>query len=196
MGTDYMPASMTGLKESAMKKLIPTLCLCCLPGIVQANEKPYLDIGASMTEYDSDGLPDVAELENFRVKAGTHFSRYLGLEVHLLFGASGDDLTSSGVEYDVDTDLIYGFLGRVQYPIQRANVYFLGGYSYGEFSAESNNSAFSNQTGRESSLSYGFGADYKIYKKIHFNVDYMLYFSDDNFDFSGVSAGVRWVIGR
>lgn len=174
-----------------MKKTALTVGLCCLSATLFARESPYLNVGASFTEYDSDGLPDVVEMESFRARAGTHFSPHLGLEVHLLVGTSGSTVTSSSVKWDVDTDLVYSFLARAQYPVSKVNLYALGGYSFGEFSATANNDLFGSQSGRESGLSYGVGGDVKVHDNIYFNLDYMVYFSDDNFSFSGVGAGVR-----
>ena len=150
-----------------------------------------MNIGASFTEYDSDGLPGVVDMESFRVRAGTHFSPYLGLEVHLLLGTSGSSVTNSGVKWDVDTDMVYGFLARVQYPVSAINLYALGGYSFGEFSATANNDAFKDQSGQESGFSYGLGGDVEVYDNVYLNLDYMVYFSDDNFTYAGASAGVR-----
>ncbi|PCJ20476.1 MAG: hypothetical protein COB04_04270 [Gammaproteobacteria bacterium] len=174
-----------------MKKIALAVGLCCLSATLAASEKPYLNVGASFTQYDSDGLPDAADMESFRVKAGSHFSPHLGLEVHLLLGTSGSSVTSSSVKWDVDTDVVYSFLARAQYPVSIVNLYALGGVSFGEFTATSNNALFSSQSGRESGLSYGVGGDIKVYNNVYLNMDYMVYFSDDNFNFSGISTGVR-----
>lgn len=174
-----------------MKKTALAIGLCCLSATLFARERPYMNVGASFTEYDSDGLPSAVDMEGLRLRAGTHFSPHLGLEVHLLLGTSGSSVTSSSVKWDVDTDMVYSFLARAQYPVSVVNLYALGGYSFGEFSATSNNDAFGSESGQESGLSYGVGGDVEVYDNIYLNLDYMVYFSDDNFTYAGASVGVR-----
>lgn len=149
-------------------------------------EHPYLGIDYQMGNYEQ-STGESASPQAIRLRAGTEFNSYFGVEAHGAMGVADDTLTVSSVDYNVKLSGLYGVYLRPQLGFAGVgSLYALLGYSYVEVQADAALGG-TTQQGWDSRASFGGGLDFVVYDGIRLSVDYMDYVDG----YSAVSAGIR-----
>lgn len=145
-------------------------------------ERPYAGVDYQMGIHEQSG--EEANPTAVRLRAGTQLSPYFAVEAHAAFGTSSDELSPDGgvTVFDIELQALYAVFLRPQLPLgDVGSLYGLLGYSYADL--ESNTSS-----GYQKKGSFGVGADFKVYKNVRINADYVEYIDG----YKAVSGGLRF----
>lgn len=155
------------------------LAALCLP--VQAQENFYTGIDLHNWSHDPDGASKWSEF-GVRGKLGARIAPQVALEGHLATGGSD---RADGETRELDS--LYGFFVRGDIPISRyAGFYGLVGFSTLKMSVANRSSD------TDSSVSFGFGGDFKVSGNTSLNIDWIRYIGETEYDHSALSLGARW----
>ena len=151
-------------------------------------ERPYVGVDYQVGTFElSTGAE--AEPKSVRLRAGTELADMLAVEAHVAVGAEGDTLALPGVNYDVELNALYAVFLRPQLRLgDVGSVYGLLGYTYGDLEATPDSNAFPATSGFDKGASFGAGIDFKVYKNVRLNLDYVEYIDG----YSAVSGGLRF----
>lgn len=169
-----------------MKRLTVALIAALSSPLVLAVEKPYIGIDYQMGTFTSNNFE--VNPEALRLRGGTELSPYFAVEAQAGVGTQSDLATvGGGIKSDIKVESFYSLFLRPQINLTDvASLYCLLGSTY----LDASQSATSLQLERKSfgkSFSYGVGADFRVYKNIRLNADYINYL--DNYE--AFSLGVR-----
>lgn len=187
-----------------MKKAVKHLTLCAagfgalslISAPVQAEPKGYLGAGFNILTYSESGVED-ASLTAVTANLGVKFNDYIGAELRVGVGASGDTVTvyDSGyvIPVDVDINNLVSTFVRVGFPAsEKFHPYFLLGRTKGKVDYE----AYGYQVSEsDNSMSYGFGADLMLTEEAAVSFEYVSYFDKSeqgyNTEIGGMVIGVK-----
>jgi opacity protein-like surface antigen len=153
-----------------------------------AAERPYIGIDYQIGTFEQQSGAS-AEPTAIRLRGGTELSPMLAVEAHAAMGAESDTLVLPGVNYEVELNALYSVFVRPQLNLgDVVSIYGLLGYTYADMKATSSNPIpFPSTSGFQKKVSFGGGADLKIYKNVRIGADYVEYIDG----YKAVSAGVR-----
>lgn len=170
-----------------MKAIVAKLTLIALLTITNttfAEQVTWLGVGASNWTLSPDNY-DRFSSTALNLRAGIHYSDNFGVETHLATG--GKDTVR---DIEAKLNLMWGVFLRGAYPIKNFRLYGLFGAANLNMSADATiDGEQVNGSDRVTRLSYGAGAEYLFDNKWGFNLDYMVYATSNNFDFSATSVG-------
>ncbi|MBU0991791.1 MAG: porin family protein [Proteobacteria bacterium] len=172
-----------------MKTAIFTLfTMLALTTVLYSDELPaYFDVSYHLGDYDVDGGPTVSP-DAIRVGIGKFFHSNLAIESQFIAGVGEDTAKAKGVDVDVEIkNAISIFLRGNVNLMQKANLFGLVGFTRGKLKASSEILGDSSES--ESGLSYGFGVDFELIEGLSFRSDYIFYFSEDDYDYTGINIG-------
>jgi opacity protein-like surface antigen len=146
---------------------------------------------ARMT-YDKGGFDDL-EPTALVLRLGKIVSPGVGVEGRLGFGLSDDSGSSGRIDYEFEIDHLLGVyvVGTVDAG-DSASFYGLLGLSRVDANASASLGGQSvDDSGDESGFSFGIGAEFGP-PKTRFNIEYISYLDEDDFELTAVSLGVRF----
>lgn len=140
-------------------------------------ERPYVGVDYQMGIHENNG--NEANPMAVRLRGGTLLAPFFGVEAHAAFGTASDEILPG---QDVELHGLYSVFVRPQLPLgDVGSLYGLVGYSYADLRTQTD-------SGFQKKGSFGVGADFKVYKNIRLNVDYMEYIDG----YKAVSGGLRF----
>ncbi len=154
-----------------------------------AAERPYIGIDYQIGTFEQKSGAS-AEPTAIRLRGGTELAPMLAVEAHAAIGADSDTLRVAGpTSYEVELNALYAVFVRPQINLgDVVSIYGLLGYTYADMKATSSNPIpFPSTSGFQKKVSFGGGADLKIYKNVRIGADYVEYIDG----YKAVSAGVR-----
>lgn len=158
------------------------LILSCCPTVYAAQEgDTYGGVQYSLVTYDEEGFDDVEPVALVG-KFGRFINDSVAVEGRIGIGIQDDEVEVLGFDVDVDVETLFGVYG-VFHSDTRKDAVFYGviGITRGELEL----SFFGfEESGDESGLSYGFGANFG-----HFNIEYMSYLDEDDFEATAIGIG-------
>ncbi len=169
-----------------MKRLTVALIAALSSPLVLAVEKPYIGIDYQMGTYTSSTFE--VKPETLRLRGGTELNQYIAVEAQAGAGVkSAQAVLGGGIKSDINVESYYSLFVRPQININNlASVYGLLGSTY----LDASHSATALQPESKSfgkSVSYGVGADFRVYQNIRLNADYVHYLDT----YSAMSLGIR-----
>lgn len=174
-----------------MKKLIAhsTCALALITAGSAMAADPYVGGSALFVDAEYADINDEASLTGITGRLGTMLNDNIGGEVRVSLGV-GDDSISSGIfKTDVELNSLIGGYMRAGAPVgQNFFPYAVLGFTRTEL--DYSNDFFGNDSDSETDVSWGFGADMSLDRKISLNVEYMNYFDKDGVELSGFSIGI------
>ena len=152
----------------------------------------YTGIQYSTTKYEDDDLPEF-ETGAGIFRFGKFYEDYLAFEGRAGVGLEDDSkfIISTDVEFEVDS--LYGVYVIAQPDLNDwLSFYGIAGFSVVDVSLANADALGLSTSADESGLSYGVGVDLGKSERIKINIEYMIYLSEDDFEFEAVSLGVRF----
>jgi len=179
-----MRTNLSGFKHCARTLTLAALLVCVgLPAQAahaQVRNPFYVGLDAHAWRLEPDRGSTWSAV-GVRGKLGAQIAEQVSVEAHLATG--GSDRANN---VSLSLDHVFGFFIRGDIPITRyLGLYGLLGYS--EVKADVR--GFS---GKESSVSFGVGADYAVSNTTSLNIDWIRYVDHSNFDYSALGVGARW----
>jgi len=169
-----------------MKTLFAVLAVALFsvtPLHAEVKDSNYWGAQYALVTYDESGFDDV-EPTALVLRIGRFMTDNISIEGRLGFGLQEDDIDFGPFNIEVEVDKLYGIYGVFQTSGSNdTNVYGVLGFTKGELEA-----SFLGETieGDDSGLSYGIGANFH-----GFNIEYMSYLDEDDFDVTAISLGYR-----
>ena len=116
-----------------------------------------------------------------RGRLGGRLAEHFAVEAHLATGGSDRE---NGVPLELDH--LAGVFLRGDIPVTRyTSLYGLAGFSQVKLTVEGSSDT-------DSSISFGFGADYQVTNNTHVSLDWIRYVNETDYDYSALSVGARW----
>jgi outer membrane immunogenic protein len=149
-------------------------------------EGSYFGGNASFVKYSDDVIGEDASLTAVFGRLGTMFNENISGEIRVGFGIADDTVLDV---VDVELDNLFGAYVRGGIPVADAFYpYAIIGYTRGKLSASV--SGFGSESGTESDISFGVGADFDVASNITLNAEYMNFLDKDGAEISGFSFGL------
>jgi outer membrane immunogenic protein len=155
---------------------------------------PYVGLNYSQYELKSDATNNTLNPTGATVRGGYEFNDIFALEARIGTGIEADTRSSGLGTAEFELDRIYGGYVKLSVPVfEMFRPYAIGGYSEarGRTSLRSGGILLSRDTDTEEGESYGLGVDASLGRAIGFNVEYMRYLDQNNYELNAVSAGIR-----
>ncbi|RLU01863.1 porin family protein [Ketobacter sp.] len=150
---------------------------------------PYVGGSVLFVDAEFQDISEEASLTGITGRLGSMMNDNIGGEVRVSLGV-GDDSIGSGI-FDTDVELnsmIGGYL-RAGAPVGSGFFpYAVLGFTRTEL--EYSNDYFGSDSESETDVSWGFGADLSLDRKMSLNVEYMNYYDKDGVEISGFSIGI------
>jgi opacity protein-like surface antigen len=151
----------------------------------------YVGAQYAMATYSESGIPDF-DTPLLMIRGGYFFNKYFSLEGRLGFGIGDDTQNVFGFDVTLELDNMYGVYGVGHLPVsERVDLYGLVGYSKGEGTLTISGIPGSD-SGDESDLSLGVGADFLLTDAFSINIEYTSYISKSEFDIDALALGVNY----
>lgn len=166
------------MKKSLM--LLLPLAVFSFPALA-AEGDTYAVVQYALVTYDEDGVDEV-EPTALVFKYGQFVNENVAIEGRFGIGLQEDDVSVFGLDVDVEVESIIGVYGVFHSSSSSDNVFYgVVGYTRGELEVSIDGSSDSDS---ETDFSLGFGANFGA-----FNVEYMLYLDESDFDATAISLG-------
>jgi opacity protein-like surface antigen len=193
----YSTADLNMKKTTAIVASIASLLFCGAAAAQDFAMRPYVGADALFWDFDADGLSSFSAT-GLRLRGGVYFNQYFALEAHAGFGGSDSKTFSDGfgsVGIEVELDRFFSAFLRGTLPLgDRFNAYGLLGYTDAKASLTVSDGPFSfSESDSDNGLSFGIGADMAVMNNVSLNLDYVRYLDASDYEFSGISFGVRYV---
>ena len=141
----------------------------------------YAGLQYALVTYEEDGFDDV-EPTALVGRIGQFTSDNFAIEGRLGFGLQDDTIDVGPFDLDLEVNSLFGVYGVLQSsPSNGISVYGILGFSRVELEATALGVSVSDD---DTGLSYGFGLNLK-----GFNVEYMSYLDEDDYQISALSLG-------
>jgi len=169
-----------------MKTLLVVIAFalfCVTPLHAQEKDSNYWGAQYALVTYDESGF-DEAEPTALVLRLGRFVTENISVEGRLGFGLQDDEIDVGPFDVEIEVDKLYGIYGLFHTSgSDDTNVYGVLGFTKGELEATALGVTFE---GDDSGLSYGIGANYR-----GFNIEYMSYLDEDDYDVTAISLGYR-----
>jgi len=160
---------------------------------VFAKDEVYMELGGTSFTYQetySNATYTWGSGTATRIVLGANVSDDFALEAIYATGISSGNLTISGYSTSVALNSIYGFYVKPKIVLSENVVLFSRlGYANTTGTATIPALSYTSQSSTGSTLSYGFGASYKLSDKASVNLDYMVYSYKSSYNVTGTTAG-------
>lgn len=167
----------------AKKVSIASLCFLLLSNGAHAAEW-YLGIDSFNWELEDNSLSEKVNDANLRARMGIVVSENIVIETQAAFpGRVNKGATS------VDFLSMFNFLAKGSYPVDKATVYGIIGVTSVRTIREFD---LYRATVRDSGLSYGLGADYRLSKQLAINADYIQYLNNSDIKIKAYTLGLSY----
>lgn len=182
----------TQMTRSALHALSGTVCAALLCLALPAAAQDYLGVDAMSWAYDDQGWEDV-DAEGLRLRSGTRYTRYFGLELQGGLGLGSDTATTDKGD-SAELKYFLGGYARLFLPMgARVNLYGLGGVTYARAKFHT---ATTSSTESDTGLSFGAGLEFRVSDRFYVGADYMRYLNKADYTLSAISLGGRVEFGR
>ncbi|MEE2733229.1 MAG: porin family protein [Pseudomonadota bacterium] len=150
---------------------------------------PYVGGSVLFVDAEFQDISEEASLTGITGRLGSMMNDNIGGEVRVSLGV-GDDSVGSGIfETDVELNSMIGGYLRAGAPVGSGFFpYAVLGFTRTEL--EYSNDYFGSDSESETDVSWGFGADLSLDRKMSLNVEYMNYYDKDGVEISGFSIGI------
>lgn len=157
---------------------IMTLAMVTTP--VTAQDRFYLGVDLHAWHVSPDQGSSWRDF-GIRGRLGGRLAEHFALEAHLATGGSDRE---NGVPLELDH--LAGVFVRGDIPVTRyASIHGLAGFSQVKLTVDGSSDS-------DSSISFGFGADYQVTNNTHVSLDWIRYVNETDYDYSALSVGARW----
>jgi opacity protein-like surface antigen len=149
----------------------------------------YFGSGYHLGKYEESGVPD-AEPSALKIEVGKYLTPNIAIEGQFLFGMGDDTVQIEGVDVDLELKNAISIFVKGDIDLgEKANLYGLIGFTKGKLEAtiDENNVSVSED---DSGLSYGFGIEGEVGSGISLSSEYIVYLSEDDYDYSGFNFGI------
>ncbi len=165
-----------------LRLFIPLLCLAS-PGVFAAETGDnYFGGQFALVTYDEEGV-DEAEPTAGVLRFGRYLNPNVSVEGRFGIGLQDDSVEVIGIDVDVEVKTLMGFYGVFESGGDTGSVYGVIGFTRGELEASALGITVDED---DSGLSFGFGVNIG-----GFNIEYMSYLDEDEYDATAVSLGFR-----
>ena len=165
------------------KVSIVSICFLLFSNSAHAVEW-YLGIDSFNWELEDDSLSEKVNDANYRARMGIVVSKSVVIETQGAFPGRTDEGANS-----VDFLSMFNFLVKGSYPAGKATMYGIIGVtsvrSIREF-------GLYRAAVRDSGLSYGLGADYRLSKQLAINADYIQYLNKSDIKIKAYTLGLSY----
>jgi outer membrane immunogenic protein len=163
--------------------VIAVTLFCVAPLHAEDKGTSYWGAQYALVTYDESGFDEV-EPTALVLRLGRFVTENISIEGRLGFGLEDDEVDVGPFDVEVEVDNLYGIYGVFHTSgSDDTNVYGVLGFTKGELKATAFGATFE---GDDSGLSYGIGANFR-----GFNIEYMSYLDEDEFDVTAISLGYR-----
>jgi outer membrane immunogenic protein len=166
-----------------MKKYLILASLLCSSLTFAASGDSYFGGGIHRGDLDIDGFSTVNP-NAIKLEYGYYVWDSIAIEGHFAYGFGEDTVSSldfklkQAISLFAKADLSVG---------ENSNVYGLLGLTKGKIEVSNYSGSDSED---DSGLSYGLGFETKIQSDLVFSTEYIMYLSEDDYDYSGINIGI------
>ena len=176
--------------------LAASLCLVTGTGIAGTEGENYFGLQYGYANYDESGVSKTYKPTAFVARFGRFLTPNFAIEGRL--GTGLDDDTHNLSEFGdrdvtLEIDSIFGLYGTGHFNItETSSIYGVLGVGWVKSSANMPDLRRLESTEKNSSVSYGIGADIGIGSRWALNIEYMQYLDKDDFDVGMASVGASF----
>jgi outer membrane immunogenic protein len=176
-------------KKSLLNVAVLTaLSTVSFSAISDNTDKTYAGFQYAIGTYNEDGFEEVnptALIGRF----GKYLNNSFALEGRFGIGLQDDSVSIFGTDVSLDIDTLFGIYGVGHVNINdTSSVYGLIGFTQAEATVSA--PGFISESGDESGVSFGVGADIGLGSNIALNVEYTQYLNKSDFDLSAIGLGI------
>lgn len=172
-----------------MKKILFIIAMLSSSAVFAANGDLYFGGGYHIGNYDETGLPG-ASPSALKIEYGKYITDSIALEGHFAFGIAEDTISIEGVDAEIEIkQAISLFVKGDLHVSESVNFYGLAGFTSGKLEAAF--PGFGESISEDDSgFSYGLGLEAQTSGGIIFSAEYIMYLSEDEYDYSGINLGI------
>lgn len=172
-----------------MKKIIILGSLLASSSVFAETNSSYFGASFHLGTYEEDGIDTVNPI-SLSLEGGKYIAENLALEANILLGIQDDSVTSGGIEADIGVKHAISFFLKGDLDLNEINkLYGLLGYSKGKLEATFPQFDNASVTESDSGLSYGVGFESELTPEVSAKIEYIMYLSEDDYDYSGINIG-------
>ncbi len=172
-----------------MKKILFLTAMLFSSVALAANGDSYFGGGYHMGNYDESGLP-TANPSALKIEYGQYINDSIAIEGHFVFGMAEDNISVDGLDVELEVKQAISIFIKGDVNLNKStNFYGLLGFTKGKLEAsipDFNQSISEDDSG----LSYGLGLEAETSTGIVFSGEYIMYLSEDEYDYSGFNFGI------
>ena len=148
---------------------------------------PYVGGSVLFVDVDYEEISEEASLTAITGRLGSMLNDNIGGEVRVSLGVGDDSILAGIFETDVELNSMIGGYMRAGAPVGSGFFpYAILGFTRTE--VEYSNNLYDDES--DTDVSWGFGADLSLDRKMSLNVEYMNYYDKDGVEISGFSIGI------
>lgn len=172
-----------------MKKSLFVITMLFSPIVFAANGDSYFGGGYHVGNYDETGLPS-ASPSALKIEYGKYITDSIALEGHFAFGMAEDTISIEGVDAEIEIKQAISLFVKGDLHVSKSvNFYGLAGFTSGKLEAAL--PGFGESISEDDSgFSYGLGLEAQTSGGIIFSAEYIMYLSEDEYDYSGINLGI------
>lgn len=183
------------MKETKMKNILFAIIgfVTMYSSSVFAKDEVYMELGGTSFTYQetySNATYTWGSGTAARFVLGVNVADDFALEAMYATGISSGNLTISGYSTSVALNSMYGFYAKPKVVLNENVALFARlGFANTTGTATIPAISYTSQASTGSTLSYGFGAGYKLSDKASVNLDYMIYSNKSSYNVTGTTVG-------
>jgi len=172
-----------------MKKSLFVIAMLSSSAVLAANGDSYFGGGYHMGNYDETGFPS-ASPSALKIEYGRYITNSIAIEGHFAFGMSEDTISVDGIDAEIEIEQAISLFVKGDINLNESvNLYGLAGFTKGKLKAtlpDFDETISENDSG----FSYGLGLEAQTSGGIIFSGEYIMYLSEDEYDYSGINLGI------
>lgn len=172
-----------------MKKCLFLATMLCSSITFAASGDSYFGGGYHIGKYDESGLSSASPTA-LKLEYGRYVTDSIAIEGHVAFGLGEDTISFQGFDIDIEMKQAISIFVKGDLNLsENVNLYGLVGLTKGKLKATipAFNESF---TENDSGLSYGVGIESETASGLIFSAEYIMYLSEDDYDYSGFNLGI------
>jgi opacity protein-like surface antigen len=177
------------MESFVMKKSLCIAATFFSSAAFAVNGDSYFGGGYHMGNYDESGIPS-ASPSALKIEYGKYISDSIAIEGHVAFGMSEDTISVDGVDAEIEIKQAISLFVKGDLNLNESvNLYGLAGFTKGKLKATFPD--FDETISEDDSgFSYGLGLEAQTSGGIIFSGEYIMYLSEDEYDYSGINLGI------
>lgn len=172
-----------------MRKFLFLSTMLCSSIAFAGSGDSYFGGAYHLGKFEESGFPD-ASPKALKLEYGRYLSDSIAIEGNVAFGLGQDSLSIDGIDLEFKAKQVISlFLKGDVNLTDLVNLYGLLGATQAEFKASAPDfgESFSE---KDSGISYGIGIESKNTDGYVFSAEYIMYLSEDDYDYSGINFGL------